>query len=138
MIRDVDQPVTDLAGHALHEPISLQDLLAATAEMTSEQREAIAAAINKTGRPALTLKRAMVNALQAMFEDERQLEGEKKLERWKLAMKIHLGGEIDLTAEEIVLVKRLVGKLYGPSVVGPVWTALEEGKPKEALESKAA
>lgn len=138
MIRNVDQAVTDLAGQALYDALGLQDVLAATAEMTDAQREAIAAAINKVGRPALTLKRAMVNALQAIFEDERGLDGEKKLERWKLAMKIHLGGEVDLTTDEIVLVKRLVGKLYGPSVVGPVWTALEADKPKAVPESKAA
>lgn len=137
MIRNVDALMLDVAGQPIYDSLGLQDVLAATVDMTQAEREAIAAAINKTGRPQITLKRAAVNAVQAMFEDERNLDGSEKLKRWQLAMRIHLGGDVDLSADEITLVKKLVGKLYGPSVVGPVWTALEAEKPK-AVEAQAA
>jgi len=135
MIRNVDVPLKDLAGAPLYAALDLQQLLAATAKLTDEQRAALAAAINATGRAEMTLKAAIVNALQAMFEDERALDGEEKLKRWQLAMRVYLGGDVDLSSEEIAKIKKLVGKLYGPSVVGPVWTALEGEKPKAVSES---
>ena len=130
MFRDVDVVLNDVSGKPLYDNLSLQDVLSASAEMSDEQRETIVEALNKTGRPQITLKRVAVNALQAIFEDERNLDGSEKLKRWQLAMKIHLGGDVDLTTEEIALVKKLIGKLYGASVVGPAWTALEAGDKK--------
>ena len=98
MIRNVDVPLKDLAGAPLYAALDLQQLLAATAKLTDEQRAALAAAINATGRAEMTLKATIVNALQAMFEDERALDGEEKLKRWQLAMRVYLGGDVDLSS----------------------------------------
>ena len=135
MIRNVDQEIKSLDGAPLYSGLDLQQLLAATDKLTDEQRAALAAALNATGKQALTVKAAIVNALQAMFDDERALDGEEKLKRWQLAMRVYLGGDVDLSSEEIAKVKKLVGKLYGPSGVGPGWAALEGEKPKVAEQA---
>lgn len=73
-----------------------------------------------------TLKRASVNALLTPFDDERNLPGEKKLERYKLASRIYAGGNIDVTAEEISLLKDLLSKAYSALIVGQAYIALEK------------
>lgn len=71
-----------------------------------------------------TVQTALVNALTAEYRDEK-IEGSEKMKRWVLAERIHSNKEIDLTAEEASLLKNLVGKAFGPIVVGPVWNALD-------------
>jgi hypothetical protein len=73
----------------------------------------------------LTLKTVSVEALLATFEDERSLGGEEKLKRYLLAIKIYADDEPDLTVEEIAKVKHLIGKGYGPLVVGRSYQMLE-------------
>lgn len=132
MIRNVDTPLKDLAGAPIYAALDLGSLLAESAKWTDEQRAVVTAVINATGKREMTLKLAAVNALQAQFEDERALDGEEKFKRGKLAEKIYLGVDVDLTIEEIAKVKKLIGKAYGPNVVTPAWTALEGEKPKVA------
>lgn len=70
------------------------------------------------GRP-LTLAIASADALQTPFKGEESLSGDKKLERFKLACKIH--GEklpIEVTPEEVVLIKDLISKKYAVVVYG--------------------
>ena len=74
----------------------------------------------------LTLKDVVVNALLAEFPDEKDLTGENKLMRYRLAMKIMDAKiEVDLVAEEIVLIKGLVAKAYASIVAGQAWQMLE-------------
>lgn len=78
-----------------------------------------------------TLGRVCCEALMAMFQDEPDLSGTEKLNRHYLAAKIHRSKRpVKLTAEDVALLKRLVAKLFGPKLVGPVWLLLE-GKPME-------
>lgn len=73
-----------------------------------------------------TLKSVAVEALQLSFADEQQISGEEKVKRWVLATRIYANPEnIDLTVGEIDLVKKLVGKAYGPLVVGQAWKILD-------------
>lgn len=54
------------------------------------------------------------------------VEGSKKFERWELASKIYTAnGIIELKSEEIAQLKELIGKAYGPIIVGQAWEALE-------------
>jgi len=68
-------------------------------------------------------------ALLAQFPDEQNLDGEQKYQRYRLVSRMAKamanGGAVDLTAEEIALLKKLIGKGYGPGVVGPAFEALE-------------
>jgi len=76
----------------------------------------------------LTLGGACCNALMANFDDEKRLEGKKKLERHVLAHRIYQGGEQDLSLDDLALLKKLIGKAYGARVVGPAFLLLEGPK----------
>lgn len=73
----------------------------------------------------VTLKSVSVEALLAMFEDERSLSGNEKAERYVLATRIYANNLLDLTVEEVAKVKHLIGKGYGALIVGQAWEMLE-------------
>ena len=77
----------------------------------------------------LTLKSVSVEALLATFSDEQSLSGEEKAKRYLLATRIYANSEeLDLTVEEIAKIKQLIGKGYGPLIVGQAWDMLEGNK----------
>ena len=77
----------------------------------------------------LTLKTVSVEALLATFSDEQSLSGEEKAKRYVLATRIYTNPEeLGLTVEEVAKIKQLIGKGYGPLVVGQVWEMLEGKK----------
>lgn len=65
--------------------------------------------------------------LQAHEEDKKV---DEKVTRFELSLRLVAAKdkEIDLEAEDIVLLKKLVGRMYAPLVVGQVFRLLE-GKP---------
>lgn len=75
--------------------------------------------------PDLTVGAVCANALIATFADEASLSGDEKLRRFMLAQRIVTAEQVDLIAEEIALIKLLVGKGYGALVVGRVWAAID-------------
>lgn len=79
---------------------------------------------NDLGEP-FKLRGILINALLAAFQDEQNLSGEDKLYRWKLANKINDSVELEVKAEDIVLLKKLVAKAYAPIISGQVWEILE-------------
>ena len=77
----------------------------------------------------LTLKTVSVEALLATFSDEQSLSGEEKAKRYVLATRIYANPEeLDLTIEEMAKIKQLIGKGYGPLIVGQAWGMLEGNK----------
>ena len=79
---------------------------------------------------AQTLSRVCVDALVAV-EPNTIPDGKTSFERYQLAEKINDKKEVDLEAEDIVILKDRVGKIFGPIVVGPAYNLLEgkkEGK----------
>lgn len=77
----------------------------------------------------LTLLNVCQESLMTNFPDEQQLSGAEKVKRFGLALKI--GGSVlpvDITIEEAAEIEKLVGKAYGPLVVGRVYEILEEKK----------
>jgi hypothetical protein len=76
-------------------------------------------------KKVLTLDKVCVNALLSENQDDRQ-SGEDKLKVFQLAKKIYGAGEVEVTAEEIVLIKNKVGRFYLPLVVGQVYEILEK------------
>lgn len=95
-----------------------------TPMVTSKQMCPACGQIMGTEEP-MTVRLASTRALTAVHRDEVGLTGDDKLKRFKLALRITDEGEPDLEAEEIVMVKLMVGKMYGPVVIGRVWKALE-------------
>lgn len=76
------------------------------------------------GQPG-TLKHFAVEALQLTFQDEQSLSGEDKAKRYILATRIYANPEIDLKVEELALIKKLIGKAYGPLIVGQAYQVIE-------------
>lgn len=90
--------------------------------LMDEQDKEIKGADNKP----FTLKAACFQSLGATFPDEQNLSGEDKFKRFELYQKIKSTPDpVDLTAEEVALLKKLVGKGYGSIIMGQCWMALE-------------
>ena len=67
-----------------------------------------------------------VNVLMANKRDE-QLDGEEKLSRYILASKIKQAtASIDVTAEEVAKIKKMVGEFMSTMIVGSVYQQLEK------------
>lgn len=75
--------------------------------------------------PDLTLGSMATNALMLPFEDERNLSGEEKVRRLKLAQRIHGADEADLVAEDVTLIKRLIAKGYATLPSARAWELLD-------------
>jgi len=74
----------------------------------------------------LTLKSVSIEALLATFEDERSLSGEEKVKRFVLATRIESNSnDMDFKVEDVAKIKQLIGKGYGPLVVGQAWEMLD-------------
>lgn len=89
------------------------------------------AILDLTGKPLvenenpITLGSISCTALTALAPDESQLAAATKVSRFRLALIASTGGEQDITPEQLVELKDLVGKLFAPLVVGRVYEILE-------------
>lgn len=86
----------------------------------------------KDGAHVPTLKQICITALGSTYKDEVDAQGretitpEEKYQRGKLADKIgHSSGDISLSPEDLTLLKKLIGKAYGPLIVAPSWSMLD-------------
>jgi hypothetical protein len=81
--------------------------------------------LTENGKP-LTLGVIAVNALLEVVPKNEDPTADVKVQRWKIAQRVAgADGDVDITVEEIVLVKRLIGVAYGPLVVGQAFEMLE-------------
>ncbi|MFP3246913.1 MAG: hypothetical protein RXR20_20535 [Paraburkholderia sp.] len=81
-------------------------------------------AIVDNGQP-VTLKMVAINALLSNDEADRGQSGEEKYKRFKLADRIHASDTVEVSVEELALIKRLIGLIYPPVIVGSAYAALE-------------
>jgi len=65
----------------------------------------------------LTLGVAAANALSMNDPDEKDLAPREKARRGRLAERVYNGGNFDLGADDVALIKRLMNKLYGNVVM---------------------
>lgn len=73
----------------------------------------------------IMMKTVVLNALMGTYPNEHPT-GEEKATRWNLALRVAATeGEQEFKADEIVLIKKLVGFGYGPLVVGQVYKHLD-------------
>ena len=76
-----------------------------------------------------TLKGAVSSALLFQGQDSERLTGDQKLQRFALAKKVYdAEDKVDLTAEDVVLIKDCVNRIFTPLVYGRLVEALD---PKE-------
>lgn len=80
-----------------------------------------------TEKSPLTIRKAITDSLLIGRANDNP-DGAEKFRRWELARQIHGTNEINLTAEQASMVKKLVGEIWSPGVVGPVWEAIEKGE----------
>lgn len=65
-----------------------------------------------------TLKKAVVSALAQSLEADKNMAPDKAVARWKLAMRLHGGGEQELTPEELVEIRERLPKCYTVLISG--------------------
>jgi len=86
--------------------------------------------------PPFTLRTACVNVLIMQERNEqgraKEITAKEKVERYELAKKIHkCEGLVDLQAEEIALLKKLIGAAYPPLTVGQAFEILDPHSEKK-------
>ena len=78
---------------------------------------------NKEIRTPVTLQSLVLGALNY---PEKDISGEEKTNRYALALRIRDAAEVDLTVEEVAMIKRLVDLNYPhPQIAGQVWAMLD-------------
>ena len=76
---------------------------------------------NQNDQP-LTLGVVASNALLADFPNT---DAPTKVKRFKLAQRIFGDGEVNLEVEEIAEIKKVIGMVYPPLIVGRAWEMIE-------------
>ena len=67
--------------------------------------------------------------IEALLAPEENLSGEEKAKRYLMATRIYANPEgPDFSLEELGIIKKVIGKGYGPLVVGQAWGMLERDK----------
>jgi len=73
----------------------------------------------------VTMKQAVSTALMSSYPDEK-VPPEEKLLRHDLAHKVYKSkGQIELTIEELGLIKKMVDKAWGPMYLGQIYNHIE-------------
>jgi len=72
-----------------------------------------------------TLKLVCFGAISSPIQGDDQITIDKKMRQYSLLQKINAGGEADLSAEDIALIKERAAKLYPILVFGRLVDALE-------------
>ena len=75
-----------------------------------------------------TLRRACKDALLPDYQNERQGAGvseKEKFRRYQLAARVHDEDELALSAKDIVLLLKMLGKMFPPRIYGPARLQLE-------------
>lgn len=80
---------------------------------------------DKDTNEPLSLKTICVDAL-LVVDSREKLDGEEKIKRYILAQEIYQGKKDSLSAEEVVLLKELIGRYYSTIVVGQVFPMLDD------------
>lgn len=77
-----------------------------------------------------TLQTAIVNAVLSPLQQGQNEKGTEKVKKYDLAMKVYKSdGEVELSAEDIVLIKERIADVFSPLVVGQCFNLLEnQGK----------
>lgn len=79
----------------------------------------------------VTLKHIAIMSLMNPVPKQNSTEnGAIKFSRYQLAQKINVGGEVEITAEEISTLKEKIAESYSPLIVGRSYDILESNNKK--------
>ena len=84
--------------------------------------------------PPLTLGHAAAHALFTSFRDEDTLSPEQRWARGALAERIKNEKAAELSSEEVSVIKRLIGKLYGPLIIMRAFPLLDPNAKPERVK----
>ena len=76
------------------------------------------------GKKHIMLRDVCVSVL-LNFEPQRVIKGDVKVRRYKLAIKIYEHEEVNISSEDVSLLKELIGENWSPLIVGQAWEALD-------------
>jgi len=79
----------------------------------------------KDGENVVTLASVACTALMAAFPDEQNLDAKAKITRFNLAMLVVDGGVCEVKTEELAELKKVLGRAFGPLVVGRAFEIIE-------------
>ena len=93
-------------------------------DLSYEFKDLKGATIQGADGSKLTLSDVASQALLLGFQGEEQ-SAEEKVKRFKLAQRLGLAVEVEVKAEDIVLIKQCVGRAFGALIVGPAFDILD-------------
>lgn len=112
------------------------DGIALTNRITEKNEEGKDVIVQKD----VTLRQICENALLVERTDPRTgqmikpINGVEKMQRYNLALQIHNAkSEIDLSVDDIKLLKDLIAEIGSPLIVGQAWNILDPREPKETI-----
>lgn len=73
----------------------------------------------------LTLKHVAIEAIFAQLPGEESMSGQTKLDLHLLGVRVNAGGDVELKAEELALIKERVGRAWPAIIAGPALIALD-------------
>ena len=78
------------------------------------------------GKAPLTLLDVAFTALLANLPSDQGLSGQQKYDLYDLARRIKTGPQpVALSETDLAILRKRIGEVFGPSVVGPAWKALD-------------
>lgn len=70
-----------------------------------------------------TIRMAIVNALLSPVQKDT---GVDKMKKWELAQRVFKQDEVEVSIDDVKIIKDRIGELYPPLIVGQVWKILGE------------
>jgi hypothetical protein len=96
--------------------------------ITTPMKTLAGAPILDPDKQSVTLQTVSIEALMAFPIDDadKTMSGKQKAALHSLAERFYQASEaVEMTAEEVTLLKERIGKAYGPLIVGQAWRMLE-------------
>lgn len=136
--RNFSAQVLDLTNRAVPTGATVEGLTKALdlalAKVPADQQESLTAAIKSIFGEPLTLGAAGSMALTSPIQSEGALPAGEALKRMALALKIHAGGEVEITTAERDLIKERISKYYLGAIVPGRCEMLLEAEPARSDE----
>ncbi len=130
MKRNFDAKILDLKGEAVKTGVTMEALMSAIKAIFPKLPEAVQdeynAIVTAKMMEPLTLAAASVTALMSPYEDERTLDMSARVKRMDLARKLVSGGVVDMTIDELAMIKPLLIKAFAGPLVPVVASELLE------------
>ena len=117
---NVSVTLTDIKGEAIKtlEKVENPNFI------DSESTPGVSAFIES--KKPLTLRDCCVNALLAPVDGDKKLKGIEKFQIFKLAERIQSSDDVQISAEEIGLIKKRISQVYANLIVGRSYELLEQ------------